>query len=343
VVKRTNFVLGMVALLVAGGCSDVPPEGDPAKRLRGELRGYRAPIGIMMGANETPYWAASAVSGFRKAEDDDVPAVIENLSTGGGCTFAKPKAEEFLAKVHVDSSYMKAPVYVASRLAMAERTKQYLENYKQGVDIVPLNIGDDQMGIVDVVVTETEKPVYLVLAYSSATIFNIQLKEGAKVSRIALVGFGPVAVANVDPSIPMRALNGSAMQLCDATPFREPADHWQFVRNAKEDSGLKDVLAKNYSYFSRFSRWYRESFGQPSEPNSIGASEASQVLVGPLPEALEDRVPFRSLEGATLVLSSNDFVHVGSGADYKQQMKDLIIADATRLAGGNLEMLKPTQ
>ena len=67
------------------------------------------------------------------------------------------------------------------------------------------------------------------------------------------------------------------------------------------------------------------------------------MLVGPLPETLEGRVPFRSLEGTTLMLSSNDIVHVGSGADYKQQMKDLVVADATRLAGGSLDMLKPTQ
>jgi hypothetical protein len=340
---RTKFVLGAIALLVAGGCSDAPPDGDPAKRLRTELRGYRAPIGVMMGADETPYWMASAVSDFHEAGNSQLPAMIENLPTGGSCTFAKPRTDELLAKVHVDSSPMKAPVYVVSRLTMAERTKQYLENYKAEMDIVPLNIGDDQMGIVDVVVTETSKPIYLVLAYSSATIFNLQLKEGAKVSRIALVGFGPVGVANVDPSIPMRALNGPAMQLCNATPFRQPADHWIFFRNAKEDSSLSDVLSKNYSYYSKFSRWYRGSFGQPSEPNSIGASEASHVLVGPLPETLEERVPFRSLEGTTLVLSSNDFVHVGSGADYKQQMKDIIVADATRLAGGSLDMLKPTQ
>ena len=207
-----------------------------------------------MGANETSYRMASAVAGLHEATSGELPAVIENIPIGGGCTCAKPKAEEVLAKFHVDSSPMKAPVYVTSRLTMADRTKQYLENYKAGVDIVPLNIGDDQMGIVDVVVTETSKPIYLVLAYSSATIFNLELKEGAKVSRIALVGLGPVGVAIVDPSIPMRALNGSAMQRCDATPLREPADHWIFVRNAKEDSNLSEVLSKNYSYYRKFSR-----------------------------------------------------------------------------------------
>lgn len=330
----------LLAVLLLQGCSESMPSGDPAKSLRTELRGYRAPIGVMMGLNEKPYWAQNALAGFRRTEKDDQPAKVENLRYNGACTFPMPKPDEILAKVHVDSSRMKGPIYVTSREAMGERTQKYIENYKSGYDIVPLSVEDDSMGVVDVVVTETSKPVYLVLAYSSSTIFNIQMARGAHLARVALVGSGTAGVANAPPDVPMAVLNGRAMESCNVVPMRQPADHWGFVRNAKEDPGLKEILAKNFAWASAFSRWYRESFGVSSEPDSIGASEASQVLVGPLPSTLESRVDFKSLEASTLYMSRTDYIFIGSGSDYKQKMTDLIIASATKLAGGDLSKLK---
>ena len=333
----------MLVIAAVGGCSESVPTGNPAELLSTEMRGYEAPIGVMMGLNEKPYWVQSAVAGFRAAENGDMPAKVENLRFSGGCTFTAPKPDEILANVQVDGSQMGSVVHVVSRETMGERTKTYIENYKVGHDVVPLSGSDDRMGIVDVVVTEKTKPVYLVIAYSSPTIFNIQLAEGASLSHIALVGFGAAGIANVDPSVPIEVLIGKAMQLCNVTPVRQPADHWQFVQNAKEDPGLKDVLAKNFSMYNSFSSWYRQNFGVSSGPDAIGAASASHVLVGPLPETLEARVNFKSLEGVTLLLSKSDYVYVGTDANYMQKFTDLIIESATKLAGGDLTKLKPAQ
>ena len=304
--KSAKILPAMLVFVAIGGCSDSVPTGDPAKLLDTEMRGYEAPVGVMMGLNEKPYWVQSALAGFRAAKNGDEPATFETLRSSGGCTFPAPKPDEILAKVHVDKSKMESAVYTASRVTMGERTQKYIENYKAGHDIVPLNIDDDRMGIVDVVVTEKTKPVYLVIAYSSSTIFNIQLAEGASLSHIALVGFGTAGIANVDPSIPMEVLNGKAMQSCNVLPVRQPADHWEFVQNAKEDPNLKDVPAKNFSMYNAFSNWYRENFGASSGPDAVGAAGASHVLVGPLPESPESRVKFKSLEGTTLLLSKVD-------------------------------------
>jgi hypothetical protein len=341
--KPSILAISLAAATMLAGCSDEAPTGDPAKRLRTELRGYDAPIGVLMGANEKPYWVQSAVAGFRPARKDDYPAVVETMKYSGGCKFMPPRPDELVEKVHVDSSRMQSAVYVASRDSVGERTKQYIENYKAGQDIIPANIGDDRMGLVDVIVTETSKPIYLVLAYSSSTIFNVQLAPGAKLSRVALVGHGAAGVANVDPSVPMAVLNGRSMEMCGVSPIREPKDHWAFVRNVKEDPNLKEALAKNYGWYGKFSGWYRENFGVPSEPDSIGASEASHVLVGPLPDTLEARVPFKSLEGSRLVLSKTDFAFVGSASDYDDKIRSYIIEQATRAAGGDLKAIAPSQ
>jgi hypothetical protein len=141
----------------------------------------------------------------------------------------------------------------------------------------------------------------------------------------------------------MEVLNGQAMKSCNILPVRQPADHWEFVQNAKEDPNLKDVLARNFSMYNAFSNWYRENFGASSGPDAIGAAGTSHVLVGPLPDTLEARVKFKSLEGTTLLLSKVDYVYAGSGSDYEQKMTDLIVESATKLAGGDLTKLKPAK
>jgi hypothetical protein len=341
--KKISFVSLILLANALGGCSESMPVGDPAKRLNSEMRGWEAPIGVMMGLNETPYWVQSAVAGFRPATSDDQPAKIIELKTSGGCTFVSPGPNEVLAKVQVDNSKMESSIHAVSREKLAKHVKDYISKYKAGNDEIYIHRNDDRVGIVDVIVTEKSKPVYLVIAYTSPTIFNIQLANGARLSRVALVGGGAVGVANIDPSIPIGALSGRAIQSCNVLPVRRPADHWQFVRNVKNNPGIKDVLNKNYSMFSSFSGWYRQNFGAPSEPDDIGAMTTSHVLVGPLPETLEMRVEFKSLEGATVALSKVDHLFVGTDAEYKQKLSEQIAAAATKIAGGDLTKLKPAQ
>ncbi|MBC8035917.1 MAG: hypothetical protein H7X89_01700 [Rhizobiales bacterium] len=341
--KRTSLMIALFLTAALAGCSETVPTGDPAALLDQELRGYEAPVGVMMGLNETPYWVHSAVAEFRPAGDSDLPVKIEDLKSLGSCTFEAPRPEEILAKVQVDGSNMKSPVYAVSRQEMGERTKNYIVNLKAGHDIVPFNGRDDRMGIVDVVVTEKAKPVYLVIAYNLPTIFNLQLVEGARVSRIALIGFGAAGVANADPAVQIQSLTGKAMQSCNVMPVREPADHWLFVQNAKEDSSLKDALEQNFSMYRDFSAWYRKNFGSSSGDDSVGAMTASHVLVGPVPQTREARAKFKPLEGATLLLSKNDHIFVGEEAAYEKKYKHVIVDAATKMAGGDLSKLMPTQ
>ncbi len=341
--KRTSLMIAVFLTAALAGCADPLPTGDPAALLEQEQRGYEAPVGVMMGLNETPYWAHSGVADFRPAGDGDLPAKIEDLQSLGSCTFEAPRPEEILAKVQVDGSAMKSPVYAVSRQEMGERTKTYLVNLKAGNDIVPFNASDDRMGIVDVVVTEKAKPVYLVIAYTSPTIFNIQLVEGARISRIALVGLGAAGIANAHPAVQIQSLAGRAMQSCNILPAREPADHWLFVQDAKKDSSLKDALEWNFSMYRDFSAWQRKNFGSSSGDDSVGAMTASHVLVGPMPQTREARATFKPLEGATLLLSKNNHIFVGEEAAYKKKYTQVIVDAATKMAGGDVSELMPTQ
>ncbi len=135
------------------------------------------------------------------------------------------------------------------------------------------------------------------------------------------------------------ALYGLEMHKCGVNPIRQPADHWNFVQNVKEDPSLKDVLAKNVSYFRKFASWYRQNFGVASEPGAIGAMTASHVLVGPLPDTLEARVPFKSLAGSTVQMTPNDYIMVGTPSDYKKKHEALVLAAAAKIGGAEFAKL----
>jgi hypothetical protein len=341
--KWSSFAAGMLALATLVGCSDAPPSGDPAKSLREDTLGYRAPIGVMMGLNEKPYWVQSALAGFRVVADDDVPASIGPIGQVNACAFTPPRPDEVLAKVQLYDSDMDGPVYAFSRKWLGERTKKYIDALKAGRDKVPTDPFGARLAVVDVVVTETSKPVYLVIAYGKSALFNLHVAEGARLSRIALIGPGTAAVANAEPETPVAALSGEATASCDVSPRRAPAPHWQLVQNVRQNPDFQADVNKLSGMHGAFSGWYRRNFGVPSEPDAIGAATTSHVLVGPLPETLEARAPYRSLKGAAVLMTSSDHAFAGALSDFKEEAARLIVEDATRMAGGSLDSLMPTQ
>lgn len=342
-----NRLAVLAALIMAtslAACSDAdPPPGDPAGSLTQEMRGYEAPVGVMMGLNETPYWAQSALADFRPIDiENDMPAAIEYLTPNGSCSFTLPNKDEVLAKVQVDGSTMKGTVFAASNAEIGDATKQYIANVRRrGVNApLPVNPGDGQLGVVDVVVTETSKPIYLVISYSSPTLFNIHLADGARLSRIALIGIGTGGLANVGKSVPIRSLSGAAMAGCGVTPARMPTDHWLLVQNARQNSSLQSDLDKSVARAQAYATWFRSNFGTGNEPDAVGSSVASQVLVGPLPKSLEKRVAYRPLAGATVRLTENNLVFGGPEAEFMARKKELITTAATEIAGGDLASLR---
>jgi hypothetical protein len=343
-----------LALVILGACSDPDPEiisdavpaGDAAKTLQTELRGYAAPVGVMMGLDEKPFWVQGAATGFRPLRITDVPAKITFMDPNPGCAFGAPRPDEILANVQVSSSPVVSTVYAATREAFSETTKLFMDTYqKHDAE----NLGDlvasdgAKMGLVDVFITEKSKPIYLVLSHNVATVFNIQLAEGAHISRIALIGNGAAGLANIDPATPAKALFGKVIEGCNLVPVRRPADHWTFVQNAKVTPSLGDELKKNFDMFGHFSAWYKTNFGVPSEPGAVGAESAAQVLVGPVPEKLEDRIKFKSLQGATVILSPSAYAYAGDTAAFKANFAEKVIEAATKLAGGDLTKLRAAQ
>ena len=337
-------------LILAGalaGCSggqdeSAVPTGDVTKELNNEIRGYDFRRGVIVGANETPHWVQLAVSGFQSADENQTVANIALLPAKQNCTFSPVRPDEHLAKVHVDSSENQISVYTFSKADIGKLAKEFVQEYRQTQGQAEPKVwrSSDALALVDVVVTETSKPVYLVLAHSQKTIFNIHLAPGASISRIALISQDVSAVVQLESAPPVEALSGIYAERCRIVPARKPADHWILVQRAKDGDQLnKEAVAQSIGFYSKYSKWFARSFGQPSEPDSIGAMQASHVLVGPLPQTLEARVPYKPLAGQNILVSKADYIFSSSEADYKAQKTKLIVDTAERALGAKLQTL----
>jgi hypothetical protein len=196
------------------------------------------------------------------------------------------------------------------------------------------------LSTVDVIVTETSKPVYLVLAHYNRVLFNIHLAPGAKISRIAMIGYRGGGITNLDPLPPVEVLSDQQLARCGVVPLRRPAAHWEMTKIANNSTfDPKELVRKATSDFSKYSNWFKRNFGQTSEPNSIGAMTASHVLVGPLPTTLENRVQYKALTGANVYVAKSDYNYSLSPNDYKAKKSQLIIDAAEAGLGVKLETL----
>ena len=191
-------------------------------------------------------------------------------------------------------------------------------------------------------VTETEKPVYLVLQSESDVVWDIQAAPDARIALVAVLANVRVGVANLDQAVPVEFMYQAALQVCSVFPARAPADYWLFVQRAKESNSgeFKDMLEANRQMANTYSRWFDKNFGMGSETELIGIDEASQVLVGPLPATLDARIAFKPLLGAHVQIASEDYVMASSAASYQAKHEELVRALAEKMAGGDLKALQ---
>ena len=320
---------------------DAVPKGDPSETFRSDLRGYKTKVGVLIGQDRSAHWVQSALKGYKRTGQEDVPREVDVVGVRETCSFRKPRAKEIVANVHVGRGLMKTPVHVFSREELEKRSERWVELYKRKGENAPsqVNSGSDVLKAIDVVVTEKSKPVYLVLQNEwSNTLWNVHTAPGVVIAHVAVLGSGAVGVANLKPNVPVEFMNDRALQKCDVTPVREPADHWLFVRRVKNGSSgdLKRELAENTRLHHTYSKWFDENFGMPSETAVIGIEEASHVLVGPLPETPEKRVAFRPLKGARVRIAHEDYVFASGRADYRSAHDQLVREVVTEQAGGDL-------
>ncbi len=260
---RTASAILICFALSACSDSDFIPKGDPGESIRENRFGYTTKRWATIGADNEAHWIQSLIVGFSAPETSDSPAKVEPLEAPPHCRFPPPGPSEKLVHVQVGASRQNSNFHMISGREIADRAGKFVERYQKSGDDpgVSPNRGGDRLYVVDVVVTDTQAPLYLVLAAPFNVLWNMQIGPGVQIAQVALVGSQNVAIANLEPGTKRAALSGRQTERCRAQPFRRPENHWSFVQRARKDSGLKEALMNRYAVARTYSNWFKKNFG----------------------------------------------------------------------------------
>jgi hypothetical protein len=339
--------LGILALILSG-CSgnDSPPQGNPADSLKTDRFGYKVGSNVIVGKDNSLSWLKAVVAGYAPLEGQR-PAKIGWLETTQSCKFPLPSVGDKLVQVHTNDTDQVSDVFALSQADVLERAQAYVSQWQSdGKDPgVNSNRSGDRLRVVNVIVTETEAPVYLVLAGGFDTLWNIQKSENARISRVAIIGTRNAGIVNLGADTPVSVLAGNAAKGCKVSPSRRPQPFWRVVEAAKDgDQISKEAVASRNAIHARYDSWFRGSFGKASEEVTIGIDQMNHAIVGPLPASPDDRLPYRGLTDATVQLARTDYAFfAASRQDYDSKHSELVTKKAQQLAGGDLTSLNRKQ
>ncbi len=335
----------LIALVVAAcSDSDVAPKRDLTKQLREDRFGYELPKLVAVDKYQNLMWIQNVVANYQRPDSNKAIKRIEQLEATSGCSFPTPSEDELVQHVYSGDSNQKAALYLLNDSQIDKRAQALISNWqREGEEPMAAHraVSSDAMKVVDVVITESEKSVYLVLSGSYKTLWNIVKAPYAKISRVALVGIDKVAIANLGDDVPVSYLLSKANRNCKNAPFRRPAEHWRMVQRSKKrgNSHILEAVQSRYRVYSDFDAWFHRSFNQSSEDDIAGMERVSHVLVGPMPQQRNQRIPFKPLEGAVIRVSTADHAFYGSKSAYNEQIDNLVTTRAKELVGGDLTAL----
>lgn len=300
-------VFAILALMGATACS-------PAALYSGEGSGE-------MIAPETPLVVADGIGpavmgqvavGQPSLVSAQLPAVFETIDAEPNCRMPRPSRAAKVAYVYTYGGGVKTPLHyiadgadadqIAARMAM---TKEVAKQVSREGGFIEGAIAREFAGFakgnavewakrVDVLVTETEAPVFLVLTSYNAVLWNVQLAPGAQIDGIVVSAYEGGAIANGTSArrTGFMGFDGSPNRSCRLDGRGKPVPTEVRIAGAKElnpdfdPRGYKERWDAEYRDAQKFfSVDLRQKIGKaPTWLLNDARGESFQaVLVGPVP------------------------------------------------------------
>jgi hypothetical protein len=307
----------------------------------------------------SPYVAAPGRSDLTLATVAVMSAPTEGFSTNQtevtsfplntSCTLRRPRVDEVVRNVRFGDTaqYTHTHVFSKSELATAvERRIDGLLSHAKHYNNAATAKG--RMGQIDVYVTDTSAPVYLVLqTFNHDVLWNIHLGDGVTLSHVAMIG-NKSGFAAPEGDFTFEALRiedfveedtfyrNEKLRPCMIAPWRSAEGDWPLLQ--KLDAGLdastyKGQLRMITQGHGAFNDWYTGQLGVDADVNLTSALKAAHALAGPVPTQPVQHEP---ITGRRLYIAENDFVAFGN-AQLDAHHNDLLLA----ATGGNLSILNP--
>ncbi|MEM6385123.1 MAG: hypothetical protein AAF718_02690 [Pseudomonadota bacterium] len=324
---------------------DRPEARSPGQRTATD-RGWEHTLGSVATPDGAQVQVADIASGFDPSRLDSRPARIETFQPNENCTLRRPRDGEVVRNVRLGAGTGFTEVHAVSDAGIADA----ILTHSQAALFSPKShefgrTAKGRMNRVDVFVTDTSGPVYLVLqALSGNTLWNVHRGQGVQIAHIAMIGntsgiiapngvaFEALRIADFGINFDFEAHD--VAQPCMIAPYRLPKDFWEGQKKAAKGNALFENQMFTFNSGHRaFSAWYTEVLGVDPETGLTEAEGAAHALVGPVPPGL---LGFRPLAGQTIHVTEAERLLIGDDALIEAHQALMIAA-----AGGDVAAIQP--
>ncbi|NJM83947.1 MAG: hypothetical protein HC844_17200 [Tabrizicola sp.] len=317
----------------------------PSDYLRDGKNGVEARGPIAARAGNEAVFIKDVISGYTTRVSTDIPAEITTIRPVSGCNFTPPGEGSVVGHAIAKHSGMRLAMATYSDADLAGAVKTFVAAYRKTGLAEDPSTERISYEAYDVAVTETHKPVYLVLQSGGDNlIWNIHLAPGARLERVVLLGGSQAGVANVDPVVPVEVLLAEGMSDCGILPAYPLNEGHLFFQSlavgamSREEASGKLALIE--VAVSRYDDWFKGQFRVSAIATRAGWDAGTISVVGPVPMGEEPKAVWAKIDGAKIRTTQDTFFEIDGqiapGTDFVSRVR----AVATSFAWGDLDRLR---
>ncbi len=300
-----------------------------------------------------PLTLSDIASGVDLPTADTVPGAVIPFVRNASCSLRRPLPNETVMNIRLANGLLPAPVQAFSHAALADRLTKNVTAITQGGRAYDLDgriTGD--LRSVDVFVTDTSAPLYLVLQnMGHGILWNIHTAPDVNVAHIAIVSSGHSGLVNLPANTTFDALLvsdfvgphefGADDQIrdCMIRPWRNPQPDWIAAQKAANGNTLYENQITSFSKgHAAYNAWYTSALGVAANTNIVAPRDAAHVLLGPVPAT---PITYRTIAGQNVHMMHTDNIITGNAtmraAQTEALHRDMLLA----AIGGDIALLDP--
>lgn len=304
----------------------------------------RGPIAALAG--NRPVFISDVIDGHKTGVAKDIPAEIMTIRPITGCKLTPPLDGTAVGHVTAGDSELDLALRTYDDQTLAAAVQGFVNSYRTtGIGQVADGEGISYQAY-DVAVTETARPVYLVLLnFRGNRIWNIHLAPGARVERVVLLGGEQAGVANLDPVVPVEVIPASGLADCGLRPAYALNPGHRFFEVLRNGAGTdkqqaEAKLAEMGQGIAAWNTWFRDSFGMRADDSRAGFDRGMVSVVGPLPGETDLRAVYAPIEGARIRMTQDKYFEIRGQSTKADSFSGRVKAIATSFAFGDLTYLR---
>lgn len=220
------------------------------------------------------------------------------VEAAADCTLPRPSQGALVVFVESQSGSGNSPL-VWYHEDKRERGYERSEPFERLEGAGPRQISVQRM---NVVVTETSRPVYLVLAAHDAVLYNLQLAPDVRLDGVALISSEGAALANLPQGVSAGFITGMnntvhpAQRHCffsASTPFNADMAERELAIRYRVSERDREIFRKREADFRRWRQYIQAQTGAPGE--TISAHAPTGILIGEAPSSRLTYQPVSSI------------------------------------------------